>query len=44
MKDTMLLDVHRRNGVHDKYTTNDECMNSKFKKHVNHKASDLPNL
>ena len=43
MKDTMLLDVRRRNGVHDKYTTNDnECMNSKFKKHVNHKASDLP--
>ena len=43
MKDTMLLDVLRRNGVHDKYTTNDnECMNSKFKKHVNHKAPDLP--
>ena len=28
----MLLDVRRRNGIHNKYTTNDnECMNSKFK-------------
>ena len=43
MKDTMLLDVRLRNGIRDKFTTNDnECMNSKFKKHVNYKASDLP--
>ena len=43
MKDSMLLDVRRRNGIQGRYTTNDsECMNSKFKKHVRHKASDLP--
>ena len=43
MKDSMLMDVRRRNGILHKYTTNDnECMNSKFKKHVNYKASDLP--
>ena len=43
MKDSMLLDVRRRNGIQGRYTTNDnESMNSKFKKHVRHKASDLP--
>ena len=43
MKDTMLLNVRVRNGIEGKYTTNDnECMNSKFKRHVNYKASDLP--
>ena len=43
MKDSMLMDVRRRNAILHKYTTNDnECMNSKFKKHVSYKASDLP--
>ena len=45
MKDSMLANIHLRNGIKDKYTTNDnECMNSKFKNHVNYKASDLPNF
>ena len=31
----MLLDVRRRIGIHNKYTTNDnECMNFKFKKQL----------
>ena len=45
MKESMLANVRLRNGVKEQYTTNDnECMNSKFKKHVNYKASDLPNF
>ena len=37
MKDSMLVNVCLRNGVKEQYTTNDnECMNSKFKKHINY--------
>ena len=43
MKDSMLANVRLRNSIKEKYTTNDnECMNFKFKNHVNYKASDLP--